>query len=282
MPHEPTLSPSPLKAGLYIIGTPIGNMGDITLRALETLKGCQLIACEDTRVSQKLLSHYSIKAPLVVFHDHNEATKATELADAIAQGKAVALISDAGMPLLSDPGYKLVRLCHTQGLYVTVLPGASAILAGLALSAMPPYPFMFCGFANPKSWHVWIETPATLIFFEAPHRIIKTLKSMACSFANRRVAVVREITKRFEETIEGTFEDVIKHFEIQTPRGEMVVVLSPPETCEASASDLDAYLSEALKTHSLRDASELAARTLGIGKREAYQRALHITDVAKI
>jgi 16S rRNA (cytidine1402-2'-O)-methyltransferase len=279
MPHEPALPSAPLKAGLYIIGTPIGNMGDITLRALETLKGCQLIACEDTRVSHKLLSHYGVKAPLTVLHDHNEASKAPELAGAIMQGKAVALISDAGMPLLSDPGYKLVQLCREQGLYVTVLPGACSILAGLALSAMPPYPFMFCGFANPKSWHTWVETPATLVFFEAPHRIIKTLKNMATSFANRRVAVVREITKRFEETIEGRFEDVIAHVESHTPRGEMVVVLSPPKARETSASDLDAYLREALKTYSLRDASELAAQTFGVAKREAYQKALHIAKV---
>jgi 16S rRNA (cytidine1402-2'-O)-methyltransferase len=267
-----------LTAGLYIIGTPIGNLGDISLRGLETIKGCGLIACEDTRVSQKLLSHYGIKVPLLAFHDHNEQNQTKRVVETILGGKAVGLISDAGMPLISDPGYKLIQACRELGIFITVIPGACAVLAGLILSGMPPHPFTFCGFAEPKQFGTWIHVPSTIIFFEAPHRLMKTLLAMQKSFVGREVAVVREITKRFEETVRGDFEKVIEHFEAHEPRGEIVIVLGPPEKQEHSREDIENILRPMLETMSVNEASKAAADMLGFSKREVYQIALSLKN----
>ena len=187
----------PLKGGLYIVATPIGNLGDMTLRALETLKGCDVIACEDTRVSRKLLSAYSIDKPVMSYHDHNAGQVRPFLLDKMKSGQAVALISDAGTPLISDPGYKLVRQCYEADVPVTFLPGASAVIAGLVLSGMPTDRFLFAGFADKKAYGELSPLSMSLIFFESAQRLGATLKDMAHAFPNREVAVVREITKLF-------------------------------------------------------------------------------------
>ncbi len=264
-----------LKGGLYIVATPIGNLGDITLRALETLKGCNIIACEDTRVSRKLLSAYSIDKPLMSYHDHNADQTRPKILDKITQGQAIALISDAGTPLISDPGYKLVRDCYEKDLPVTFLPGPSAVMAGLVLSGMPTDRFLFAGFAQKRAYAELSSLDMTLIFFESAQRLAATLKDMAGAFPNRTLAVVREITKLFEEVRRGSFETLIQFYEENgPPKGEVVLVLSPPGTAEVGVMDIDQLLRQALETHSIRDACTLVAGTLGVPRKQIYQRAL--------
>jgi 16S rRNA (cytidine1402-2'-O)-methyltransferase len=265
----------PLKGGLHIVATPIGNLSDITLRALETLKGCDLIACEDTRVSRKLLSAYSIDKPVMSYHDHNADQVRPLLLDKIKGGQVVALISDAGTPLISDPGYKLVRQCYEADLPVTFLPGASAVIAGLVLSGMPTDRFLFAGFADKKAYGELSPLSMSLIFFESAQRLGATLKDMAPAFPNREVAVVREITKLFEEVRRGSFEDLIQFYEEKgAPKGEVVLVLSPPHAQETSVGDIDSLLRQTLETHSLRDACALVAGALVLSRKQVYQRAL--------
>ncbi len=265
-----------LEGGLYIIGTPIGNLGDITLRALEILKHLDVIACEDTRVTQKLLSHFGISKKLLAFHDHNEEKLLSKIMGLINGGQAVGVVSDAGMPLISDPGFKLVRACHTQRLRVTVVPGPSAVLSALCLSGFPTDQFVFCGFANPKKWLAWQGTPATLIFFEAPHRLVKTLGQMAKDFNNREVAVVREITKRFEEVIRGDFKTVMGHFDVNPAKGEIVILLSPGEKIAADPLELEAFIKRSLETKAVKETSQLAAEKFGLPRKDTYNLALKL------
>lgn len=268
-----------LKGGLYIVATPIGNLGDITLRALETLKGCDVIACEDTRVSRKLLSAYGIDKPLMSYHDHNADQMRPQILDKITQGQAIALISDAGTPLISDPGYKLVRDCYEKSLSVTFLPGPSAVMAGLVLSGMPTDRFLFAGFAQKKAYADFVLLDVTLIFFESARRLGATLKDMAEAFPNRTVAVVREITKLFEEVRGGSFENLIQFYEENgPPKGEVVLVLSPPGAVEVGTLDIDQLLRQSLETHSIRDACTLVAGTLGMPRKQIYQRALILKE----
>jgi 16S rRNA (cytidine1402-2'-O)-methyltransferase len=267
-----------LAGGLYIVATPIGNLRDMTLRALETLKGCDVIACEDTRVSRKLLSAYQIDKPLLSYHDHNADQMRPLILEKIAHGQAVALISDAGTPLISDPGYKLVRDAYDVGLPVTVLPGPSAVMAGLVLSGMPTDRFLFAGFADKKAYPELVPLNLTLVFFESAQRLTATLKDMAPLFSGRTVAVVREITKLFEEVRRGAFDDLISYYEEKgQPKGEVVVVLSPPVAQTASLRDIDQLLRQALEAHSIRDACTLVAGTLGVPRKKVYQRALELT-----
>jgi 16S rRNA (cytidine1402-2'-O)-methyltransferase len=264
-----------LKGGLYIIATPIGNLKDITLRALEILKECDLIACEDTRVSRKLLSAYSINKPLVSYHDHNADHMRPQIIHKISEGKAIALISDAGTPLISDPGYKLVRDCYEKDLSVTCLPGPSSVMAGLVLSGMPTDRFLFAGFAQKKDYADLSSLDMTLIFFESAQRLIATLKEMSAIFPNRTIAVVREITKLFEEVRRGSFEDLIQFYEEKgQPKGEIVLVLSPPGAEQVLDLDVDQLLRQTLQNHSIRDACTLVAGTLGVPRKQIYQRAL--------
>ncbi len=268
-----------LQRGLYLIATPIGNLGDITLRALDTLKDCDVIACEDTRVSGKLLSAYGIHKPVISYHDHNADRMRPLILDRIASGQAVALISDAGSPLISDPGYKLVQRCYEAGLPVAFLPGASAVIAGLILSGLPTDRFLFAGFADKKAYSELSPLGMTLVFFESAQRLVVTLKDMALAFSNRTVAVVREITKRFEEVRRGTFEEVIQFYEEKgPPKGEVVLALSPPVAQAVALTDIDQLLRQTLKTHSIRDACTLVAGTLGIPRKQIYQRALTLQE----
>ena len=270
------LGSKPLKPGLYLVATPIGNLEDITLRALRVLKKCDTIICEDSRVSRKLLSFYGIEKPLMVYHDHNGDVMRPKVLEKLNAQEVVAFITDAGMPLISDPGYKLVNVCLENDLYLTVIPGASAPLAGLVLSGMPSNQFAFCGFAESSHFENLSPLTMTLIFFEAPSRLVKTLEKMSPLFSNRKVAVVREITKMFEELKRGDFKDVMDHFTLHPPKGEIVIVLSPPELQEVTDETIDTLLEKALATMSVKDASEIVAATLGLPKKKIYKRALDL------
>lgn len=265
-----------LKAGLYVVATPIGNLEDITLRALKVLKECDTIICEDSRVSRKLLNAYGIEKPLLVYHDHNADQIRPKIISKLENQEKMAFITDAGMPLISDPGYKLVRACREHNIFITVIPGASAVLAGLVLSAMPSDRFSFCGFADASQFEELKSMKGTLIFFESSPRLVKNLETMSKTFSNRTVSVVREITKMFEETKTGTFQEVIQYYTDKPPRGEIVIVLSPPETLEATDENIDDLLTNALSEMSLKDASDMVATTLGLPRKKVYQRALEL------
>ena len=275
---------SKLPAGLYVVAVPIGNLGDITLRALQTLAGCDAVACEDTRVTGGLLHRYGIKQKLISYHDHNALGRQPELLARLAAGEAVALVSDAGTPLISDPGYKLVQACRAAGYPVTALPGASALLTALACGGLPTDQFLFAGFlpskptAREKALLALKSIPATLVFYEAPPRLDATLAAMAKIFgAERPAAVARELTKLYETVETGTLAELAARFHTEkTPKGEIVLMIAPPAPTQAEAPPLDALLREALRTHSLRDAVAAVSAATGIKKSEVYQRALGV------
>jgi 16S rRNA (cytidine1402-2'-O)-methyltransferase len=268
---------------LYLVATPIGNLGDITLRALETLKMVDLIACEDKRVSTKLLNHYGISKPLMSYHDHNGEQVRPRLIEALQTGQKIAYITDGGMPLISDPGFKLVLACQEYDLPYTVIPGPSSPLMALCLSGIPPEPFFFCGFLSAKqsarktALQDLKALRATLIFFESPKRVVAFLKDALDVLGDREGAVCREMTKIYEEVQKNSLSSLIAHYEAHLPRGEVVIVIQgnvAPETM--NAEELDVCLKQALETHSLRQAVELVSKSLGLSKREIYQHALHL------
>lgn len=268
-----------LKPGLYCVATPIGNLKDITLRAIETLQQCDIIACEDTRISGKLLSHYGISKKLWSYHDHNADKVRPEIIKSIQNGQSIALITDAGTPLISDPGTKLIRACQEANVYITTLPGASAVPAALVLSGLMSHAFAFVGFFNSKQMEQWTAFNGTLVFFESPHRLVQTLQIMKETFHNRKVAVVREISKLFEEVKSGDFVSVIDHYEEHPPRGEIVIVLGEAESDNlVSAESIDSALINALKTLSIKDAAHMVAEAYKVPKKEIYKRALELTN----
>lgn len=217
---------------LYLVATPIGNLGDITLRALEVLKSVDVIACEDTRHSLRLLQHYEIARPLVSYHEHNEAMRTAELLARLQRGENVAVISDAGLPGISDPGARLLHACQQNGLGYTIIPGASAVLTALVGSGFSCEQFFYGGFLPAKSGGRLREIRAagarveTTVFFETPHRLFKTLQTFAAHFPARLLCVARELTKHFEEFRRGTAGDLLTHFTAHPPRGEMVLLVS--------------------------------------------------------
>ena len=273
-----------LPAGLYLVATPIGNLGDISRRALDVLRRAARIACEDTRVTRKLLSAEGIATPLTAYHDHSGPRERRRLLDAIAGGEAVALVSDAGTPLVSDPGYKLVREAIAEGLAVTALPGPSAPLVALSLSGLPSDRFFFGGFlpsrsgARRDSLQALAEIDASLIFFEAPSRLAACLADMAAALGDRPAAVARELTKLHEEVRRGSLGELSGHYEAAgAPKGEIVVVVGPPAATEAGAGfDLDGALRDALGHASLRDAAAAVAAASGLPRRQVYARALEL------
>ena len=268
-----------LKPGLYVIPTPIGNLKDITLRALEYLKACDVIYCEDTRVTGKLLQAYTIKKPLLTYHEHNAEKVRAQILEKILQGGKVCLVSDAGMPLISDPGYKLIREIQSRGLYFTALPGACAAISALCLSGLPTNQFFFAGFFEAKTAKKLQTIPGTLIFYESARRLLKTLASMATTFDDRQVAVVREISKIYEESVFGSFDQVIETFSKRSSiKGEIVVLLSPPSEKEASIDVMQTQIIELLKTHSVKDIASIVSATHGIPKKQAYDLALEIKN----
>ena len=273
-----------LEAGLHLVATPIGNLGDITLRALWVLRGVDRILCEDTRVTARLLSHYGIDKPLLPYHDHNAERVRPAIIEALRRGERLALVSDAGTPLVSDPGFKLVRAAFAEGLPVTTAPGPSAALSALVLSGLPPDVFLFAGFlparalARRRVLEGWRDLAATLIFFEGRSRLAAALADMAMILGERSAAVARELTKRHEEIRRGSLVDLAEHYRsIGAPRGEAVIVVGPPASATpVTASDLDRKLRALLGQHSLRDAVLHLAAETGIARRTLYERALSL------
>jgi len=274
----------PLEAGLYLVSTPIGNLGDTTLRALATLAAADLIACEDTRVTSVLVRHFAITARLVAYHDHNAARQRPKLLAALAGEAAVALVSDAGTPLVSDPGYRLAEEARAAGHRVVPVPGASAVLAALVASGLPTDAFLFAGFLPTKTGArrarlaALAGAPATLIFFESPRRLAATLADMTATLGGeRRAAVARELTKVFEEVRRASLAELAASLGSgPPPKGEIVVVVAPPPAAAASLADADAVLVPLLATHSVSAAAAAAAALTGRPRRELYARALRL------
>ncbi|MCR5506829.1 MAG: 16S rRNA (cytidine(1402)-2'-O)-methyltransferase [bacterium] len=272
-----------LRAGLYVVATPIGNLSDITFRAVDTLRDVDLIACEDTRVSKILLDKYGIKTPTTSVHNYNESDRIEFLKSQIDEGKAVAFISDAGTPLISDPGYKVSSYLRNQGYYVTIVPGPSAPIAGLVLSGFPTDRFMFIGFVPTKNnektgfFNEIKSERATVIFFESPNRILDTLKTLNDIFKDRKIALVREITKIYEEVKTGTANELISYFLSNPPKGEFVGFISPAEeTSDINDEKIKNMLTSLLKHMSLKDASEFISSTFEISKKTVYNIGLEI------
>ncbi|MGH1457145.1 MAG: 16S rRNA (cytidine(1402)-2'-O)-methyltransferase [Alphaproteobacteria bacterium] len=273
----------PLRAGLYLVATPIGNLRDITLRALDVLRGADVILCEDTRVSGKLLSAYQIKGRLISCNDHSEVTRIDEVIGYLAEEKIVALISDAGMPLISDPGFKLVRACREAGQYITSVPGANAPLSAIQLSAMPSDAFSFIGFLPNKMkarrdlMAKWAHVPSSLVAFESANRLIAALHDIHAVMAGREVAVVREITKLYEEVRRGRAQELAIYYEENgAPKGEIVLVVAPPEDEVVSDEDAEEMLVKALETMRTKDAAAFVAEQTGRKKKEIYDMALRL------
>ncbi len=272
-----------LAPGLHVVATPIGNLGDVTLRALGTLAAADLIACEDTRVTHKLLERYGIHTPLTPYHDHNAATARPLLLRRLAEGAAVALVSDAGTPLISDPGFKLVRAAQDAGYTVAAVPGPSALLAALAVAGLPTDQFHFAGFLPPKpaARRARIadlaRIPATIVLFETGPRIAATLADLATGLGRRQAALCHELTKLHEHVRRGDLEVLAQSCAAEQQRGENVLVVAPPPLADShTAEDVEALLREALARGSLKDAVAEVADTTGMPRRQLYQRALSL------
>lgn len=274
----------PLEPALYLVATPIGNLADVTIRALETLAAADFVACEDTRVTRVLLERYGIRRRMVAYHEHNEADAAAGLIAAVAQGKSVALASDAGTPLVSDPGYRLVQEAINQGVRVVPIPGASAVLSALTASGLPNDAFMFAGFLPVKAGQkktrieALANVPATLVFYESPRRLADTLAAMAEVLGDRQAVVARELTKTFEELRRGSLPELAQHYvEAGAPKGEVVLCVAPPaEKAEASEADTDQMLLGLAAEMPAAKAAGEAARMTGRKKSELYQRLLEL------
>jgi 16S rRNA (cytidine1402-2'-O)-methyltransferase len=270
------------RAGLYIVATPIGNLGDITLRALEALRRADAIACEDTRITARLLAGHGIARPLVAYHDHNAARVRPRLIQRLERGETLALVSDAGTPLVADPGFRLVKEAIAAGIHVTVLPGPSAALAALVVSGLPSDRFLFAGFLPPRSsarrtaLGVIAAVPATLLFLESPGRLAASLADMHAVLGDRDAAVARELTKLHEEVRRGRLAALAATCAADPPRGEVVVVVGPPAAAPAAGSDLDAEIAAALATMTTRDAAAVVAAATGLPRRDVYRRALDL------
>ncbi len=277
----PTVSEPSLSPGLYIVATPIGNLGDITLRARDVLSRCDGIACEDTRVTQKLIRHLGITKPLWRYDDHSSPNDRARLIESMRE-RAVALVSDAGMPLVSDPGFRLVKDAREAGIPITVLPGANAPLTALALSGLPNDRFLFAGFIPPKDkaradvLEELGRVRSTLIFFETAPRLAKSLKAIAEVLPGREVAVARELTKMFEECRSGSAEDLLAHYEAHPPKGEIVLLVGPPVEQAADADDADAMLRDLLETEKPSQAAAQVAKATGLDRKMLYARAMEL------
>jgi len=274
----------PLAAGLYIVATPIGNLGDVTLRALRTIAAADLLACEDSRVSRVLLDRYGIARGVTTYHEHNAAEQRPKLLAALAEGKSVALMSDAGTPLLSDPGYRLVLEAAAAGHPVFPVPGASALLAGLVTAGLPTDAFFFAGFLPPKEvarrkrLAALAKVPGTLIFYESPHRLGAALADMASTLGDRPAVMARELTKAFETVRRGTLVSLAAEFAGAAPKGEIVVLVGPPSEEVPEAAAVDALLLRLLRSGTVRSAADEAAAQTGWPRRDLYQRALALKD----
>jgi len=279
---------SNLTEDLYIIATPIGTMGDISFRAIEILKSVDVVLCEDTRTSSKLLHHYGIDVPKLAYHEHNEKEMRAKVVSMIKEGgKKLALISDAGTPLISDPGYKLIQECVKNDISFTSIPGACACINALVLSGMPSDKFLFAGFLPSKSSarktavREIEDITATVIFYETANRLFESLKDIKEVLGDRNLAVARELTKKFEEVRRGLISELVDFYEKNgEPRGEIVLILegADKDAIKFSQEDIDELLIKAMKQNSVKDASALVAEKTGVGKRDLYQRALELKD----
>jgi 16S rRNA (cytidine1402-2'-O)-methyltransferase len=273
-----------LTSGLYVVATPIGNLKDMSFRALSVLAAADAILAEDTRVTKTLLAHYGISTPLVAYHEHSADSVRERMVARIKEGQALALVSDAGTPLVSDPGYKLVQAAIAEGLPVTPIPGPSAILTALVVSGLPTNRFFFEGFLPPKSaarrtrLQELAAIPGTLMMFEAPHRLPEMLADAAAVLGPRPAVMARELTKLFETVRRGSLEDLAEQFGREgPPKGEVVVLIgeaSSQTRREEAESGLDDSLAAALERHSIKDAAALVAAQTGLPKRDVYARAL--------
>jgi 16S rRNA (cytidine1402-2'-O)-methyltransferase len=276
-----------LAPGLYLVATPIGNLRDITLRAIDTLRDADTIACEDRRVTAKLLAAHGIATPMTAYHEHNATRARPKLLARLKEGACIALVSDAGTPLVSDPGYKLVAACQAEGITVTAIPGPSAVLAALTLSGLPTDRFQFVGFLPPRetarrtALTALVDVDATLVVFESGRRLAGLLKDAQAILGPRPAAVCRELTKLHEEVVQGDLAELAARYaDAGAPRGEVVMVIAPPADgggVEIDDAALDERLHAALDKESLRDAASLVARETGLPRRRVYARALALT-----
>ena len=272
--------------GLYIVSTPIGNLRDITLRALDVLACADEVLAEDTRQTRRLADAYGLTPKLTAYHDHNGASRRPALLEALSGGARIALVSDAGTPLVSDPGWKLASEAIDAGVDVFPVPGASAMLAGLVASGLPSDRFLFAGFAPPKSaarrkaFEGLATADATLIFYESGPRLAACLADMAATLGGGRAcAVARELTKLFEETRRGSLDSLAAHYgDVGAPKGEIVVLVGPPLAVDADPADIDAALRDALARLPTKAAAAEVAEAFGLNKRDCYQRALALKD----
>lgn len=280
-PRGPGSKPAP---GLYLVATPIGNMGDITYRAVEVLRAADLVACEDTRVTGKLMTRLGLDRPLTPYHEHNAERAGAQLIARLQDGALVALVSDAGCPLVSDPGYRLVRDCVAAGITVTALPGPSAVITGLQLAGLPTDRFLFAGFlpakttARRQALRELAEVPATLAFYESPNRLGDSLADMAAVLGAREAAVARELTKLYEDVARGDLLTLANRYADSPPKGEIVIIVAPPgEAAEPTGDDLERRLRTAVEGGaSVKDAAALVSAETGHPRREVYALALKL------
>lgn len=283
-PPPPPLSDVPLEPGLYVVATPIGNLRDITLRALDVLAGCDLLLAEDTRVTGKLLSAYGLSKTMLRYDEHAAERARPRIMAALEQGQSVAQVSDAGTPLVSDPGFRLVREVIAAGHRVFPIPGPSAALAALTLAGLPTDRFLFAGFPPPKSaarrtfLAEVANVHATLIFYESGPRLRASLTDMAAVFGDREAAVARELTKLFETTVRGTLGELAADPKLDGPKGEIVILVGPGAEQVSTAEDADAALADALTRLPPGEAASEVARALGLNRRDLYKRAMALRD----
>lgn len=275
----------PLQPGLHVVATPIGNLGDISFRALATLAAADAVIAEDTRVTKTLLAHYGISTPLVAYHEHNAAVMRPHLLARLAEGAALALVSDAGTPLVSDPGFKLVTEAVAANVAVTSIPGASAVLAALVVAGLPTDRFFFEGFLPAKSAArrqriaELAAIPGTLVFFESPRRVAECLADLTTVLGQREAALARELTKHYETVRRGKLGELAEALAAEpAPKGEIVLLVGPPLDDEPLLlqSNLDDLIGKALETHSVKDAAALVSAETGQPRRKVYARALEL------
>ena len=259
-----------MQTGLYIVGTPIGNLSDMSPRAIEVLRDCDIVAAEDTRVFARLATHFDIKTPRVSCHEHNERDVIPDLLSRIETGASVAFVSDAGMPGISDPGFRIVRAARENNIPVFVVPGPTAVISALVLSGFPTDRFTFCGFFDEKKLHDDNKIRHTIVYYESPNRVAATVQAMARVMPERKIAIVREITKLHEETIIGYPAQLT---DIDNLRGEIVIVVAPAPDKKMTDAEISQIVNDIAATNTKAAAADLAAAT-GISKKEAYKRML--------
>ncbi|CAN1565282.1 COG0313 Predicted methyltransferases [Caulobacteraceae bacterium] len=283
-PPPPPLSDVPLEPGLYVVATPIGNLRDITLRALDVLSGCDLLLAEDTRVTGKLLAAYGLSKTMLRYDEHAAERARPKIMAALEAGQSVAQVSDAGTPLVSDPGFRLVKEVIAAGHRVFPIPGPSAALAALTLAGLPTDRFLFAGFPPPRSGarRTFLaevaNVQATLIFYESGPRLRASLTDMAAVFGDREAAVARELTKIFETTVRGPLSALAEDPRLDGPKGEIVILVGPGEQQASTAEDADSALTEALTRLPPGEAASEVAKALGLNRRDLYRRAMALKD----